>query len=201
MHRRFEELAASGEVAVRALWRSGTAPAPEELAGWIFRGWNTARAVQRSPLAGAAFAKAFFWSGNTLHGCNFPVTVRDGDWRLEIGQPFGFFAVYPTAEAATWAALPSGLLLDYGRGRGAEFLATWGVRLRPRLRLAARLARPLRDVVVRPSQAADGLYVGRAFVTTTLKLPVTCFVLERWRQLGTVPALSPALAGVSEPAP
>src|SRR5205807_1594088 len=85
------------------------------------------------------------------------------------------------------------LLLDYGRGRERERLAAWGVRPGLRFRVVGRLARPVRDQVVRPPHAADGLYVGRAFVTSTFKLPVSCFALERWSPM---PA---ALAGPGTP--
>jgi hypothetical protein len=61
-----------------------------------------------------------------------------------------------------------------------------------RLRVVGGLARPLRDLVVRPPHAADGLYVGRAFVTSTLKLPVSCFALERWSPMPGALAGGPA---------
>lgn len=183
MSQTFEHLVELGEGKLRDLWREGTVPPPEELAGWIFWGINTSLLARRSPLAGARFAKGFFWAEGSLYGCNFPVANRDGIRHLDGERPFGFFQIYPTGRSRRWPEHPQGLLLDYSRGRGREFRAQTGVHLSPRLRLTDRLAGPLRDVLVRPPGAADGVFLGRAFLTSTLKLPVTCFVLERWRPL------------------
>jgi hypothetical protein len=183
MFRRLDDLVGVGERGLRDLWQRGRAPAPDELAGWVFRGWNTSLAAARSPVGGRAFAKGFFRDAGGTHGCNFVASVRDGAWQVDTRRPFGFFAVYPAQESNAWSRHPPALLLDYGRGRSAEFLEAWGVRHRLPLRVVGRLARPLRDLVVRPPNSAEGLYVGRAFVTSALRLPVTCFALERWRPM------------------
>ena len=188
MLKHLDELSGLGEAGLRDLWERGVAPAAEELAGWVFRGWNTSRFAARSPVGGRAFAKAFFQDAGAVHGCNFVVGTRAGEWHIDTRHPFGFFAVYPTAESRAWGRHRPALLLDYGRGRGAEFLAAWGVRSGLRLRLVGRMARPLRDLIRRPPNAAEGLYVGRAFVTTALKVPVTCFALERWGRMTPEPA-------------
>ncbi|PYP69335.1 MAG: hypothetical protein DMD36_10375 [Gemmatimonadetes bacterium] len=192
-----DDLSGLGEAGLRDLWERGVAPAAEELAGWVFRGWNTSNLAARSPVGGRAFAKAFFRDAEAVHGCNFVVGTRHGEWEIDTRHPFGFFAVYPTTESRAWGRHRAALLLDYGRGRGAEFLAAWGARPSVRLRVVERLARPLRDLIRRPPNAADGLYVGRAFVTSTLKLPVTCFALERWGRMTPEPVGSrePARAG------
>jgi hypothetical protein len=197
MLRHLDELVGVGEAGLRELWRRGSAPAAEELAGWVFRGWNTALAAARSPVGGRAFAKGFFRDAGAVHGCNFVARVRDGAWHVDTRHPFGFFAAYPTTLSGAWNAHRAALLLDYGRGRGTEFLEAWGVQSGPRLRVVGWLARPLRDLVVRPPDAIEGLYVGRAFVTSALKLPVTCFALERWRPITPSPVASPphTLAG------
>jgi hypothetical protein len=192
MFRILDDLIGLGDAGLREVWQRGTAPAAEELVGWVFRGWNTSRVAARSPVGGRAFAKGFFRDGAGVAGCNFVVRVRGGEWQIDTRHPFGFFAVTP---AADWSRPRPALLLDYGRGRGRELLAAWGVRPGLRLRIVGRLARPLRDLVVRPPHAADGLYVGRAFMTSTLKLPVSCFALERWSPM---PA---ALAGPQAPRP
>jgi hypothetical protein len=192
MFRVLDDLIGLGETGLRELWGRGTAPAAEELVGWVFRGWNTSRVAARSPVGGRAFAKGFFRDGSGVAGCNFVVRIRAGEWQIDTSRPFGFFAVTPVAD---WSRRPPAVLLDYGRGRGRELLAAWGVRPGLGLRLVGRLARPLRDLVVRPPHAADGLYVGRAFVTSTLKLPVSCFALERWSAMPT------ALAGPRAPRP
>jgi hypothetical protein len=146
----------------------------------VFRGWNTSFAAARSPVGGRAFAKAFFRDGDSVRGCNFMVRVRDGAWQIDTGHPFGFFAAYASAESHAWSAWRPALLLDYGRGApGRERSRT----NRRWLRIVSWLARPLQDLIVRPPDAAEGLYVGRAFVSPALKLPVTCFALERWRPL------------------
>jgi len=190
MFRILDDLIRVGEAGLRELWLRGSAPATEELVGWVFRGWNTARVAARTPVGGRAFAKGFFRDGAGVAGCNFVVRVRAGEWHIDTGRPFGFFAVTPAADRRRRRAA---LLLDYGRGRERERLAAWGVRPGLRFRVVGRLARPLRDLVVRPPHAADGLYVGRAFVTSTFKLPVSCFALERWSPM---PA---ALAGPGTP--
>ncbi len=187
MLRTLDDLVGLRESGLRALWSRGTAPAPQELAGWVFRGWNTSLAAARSPVGGRAFAKGFLQHGGAVHGCNFVVRLRDGEWRIDTRQPFGFFAAYPSTASHDWSETPAALLLDYGRGRDSDALATWGGRPGLRLRVVGRLARALRDLIVRPPDAADGLYVGRAFVTSALQLPVTCFALERWR-----PMMAPA---------
>lgn len=185
MLRHLDELVGLGDAGLRDLWRRGSPPTPEELVGWVFRGWNTGLAAARSPVGGRAFAKGFLRDAGGVQGCNFVVRVRDGTWHVDTHRPFGFFAVYPTTRSRAWRHRPA-LLLDYGRGREARFLAAWPGRPELRLRVVGRLARPLRDVIVRPRDAAEGLYVGRAFLTSALKLPVTCFALERWRPMPAV---------------
>ena len=185
MLRTIHDLVALGESGLRELWSRGTGVTPEDLAGWVFRGWNTSLLAARSPVGGRAFAKGFFRHGAGVEGCNFLVRLHQGDWRIDMSRPFGFFAVSP-ADTSGWTRHGGNgrgkraLLLDYGRGWDQEILERWGVQLEWRLRVVSRLARVLRDLVVRPSNAADGLYVGRAFLTSALKLPVSCFALERW---------------------
>ena len=185
MFRILDDLIGLGEAGLRELWQRGTAPAPEELAGWVFRGWNTSLVAARSPVGGRAFAKGFFQDGAGVAGCNFVVRVRAGEWEIDTGHPFGFFAVTPAA--------------DWSRRRAAL-----GVRLPEPDRAAATLLHLTGSVShvtglrSRAAQSgwrlsADGLYVGRAFVTSTLKLPVSCFALERWSPM---PA---ALVGLREP--
>ena len=179
------DLAQLREAGLRELWRSGSAPPPEELAGWVFRGWNTSLAAARSPVGGRAFAKGLFLDGAAVRGCNFTVRIHDAAWWIDLHHPFGFFAAYPTTGAPAWRGRPPALLLDYGRRPRPE-REPEGSR-RPALRIVSWLARSLRDLIVRPPDAAPGLYVGRAFLSSTLQLPVTCFALERWRPLASLP--------------
>ena len=176
MIRSFGELVQLRERGLLKLWRRGVAPAPDEVAGWLFRGWNSGIAAARSPVGGRAFAKAFFRDG--VRGCNFVTHVRNGEWQVDTRHPFGFFAVCASGESTSWRGARPALLLDYSR---AERAREGGRRLA--LRLVSWLARPLQDLIVRSPEAADGLYVGRAFLFPTLQLPVTCFALERWRPL------------------
>src|SRR5947199_454845 len=125
MFRILDDLIRVGETGLRELWLRGSAPATEELVGWVFRGWNTARIAARTPVGGRAFAKGFFRDGAGVAGCNFVVRVRAGEWHIDTGRPFGFFAVTP---AADWRRRRAALLLDYGRGRERERLAAGGVR-------------------------------------------------------------------------
>src|SRR2546430_1614270 len=109
MFRILDDLIRVGETGLRELWLRGSAPATEELVGWVFRGWNTARVAGRSPVGGRAFAKGFFRDGAGVAGCNFVVRVRAGEWHIDTGRPFGFFAVTP---AADWRRRRAALLLD-----------------------------------------------------------------------------------------
>lgn len=170
----FEELTRLPERELARLWRAGTAPAPEAIAGHVFRGRNTARTARLGP-GGGAFAKGFMGAD----GCNFPVSVHGDAWRIDTERPFGFFHVGPTVHEGTGAAL----LLDYGRGRARTFRERGARDPGVALRLVEQVARALRDVLVQPGEAADGVLLGRAFFTGTLRVPITYFVLERWQPL------------------
>jgi hypothetical protein len=174
----FSELIRLGEAGLLNLWRRGVVAGADDLSGWLCRGWNTSRAAARSPVGGRAFAKGFFRVGDGVRGCNFVTHVRNGEWRIDTRHPFGFFAACASRESASWRGARAALLLDYSRADGAREA---GGSLT--LRIVSWLARPLQDLIVRPLEAADGLYVGRAFLFSRLKLPLTCFALERWRPL------------------
>jgi hypothetical protein len=190
MIRSLDDLVRLRDGGLRNLWMRGSVPSADELTGWVFRGWNTSFAAARSPVGGRAFAKGFFREGDTVGGCNFMVRVRDGAWQIDTDHPFGFFAAYASAESRAWSGWRPALLLDYGRGApGREIRGS----PRLRLRIVSWLARPLQDLIVRPPDAADGLYVGWAFLSPAVKLPVTCFALERWRPL-SAPAAERAVA-------
>lgn len=174
----FSELIRLGEAGLLDLWRCGAAAGPDDLAGWLCRGWNTSLGAARSPVGGRAFTKGFFREGGGVRGCNFVTRVRNGDWHVDTRHPFGFFAVGASGASTSWREARAALLLDYVQANRARE----GSR-RLALRIVSWLARPLQDLIVRPRDAADGLFVGRAFLSSTLKLPLTCFALERWRPL------------------
>src|SRR5256714_9291087 len=97
MFRILDDLIGLGEAGLRELWQRGTAPTPQELAGWVFRGWNTSLVAARSPVGGRAFAKGFFHDGADVAGGNFVVRVQAGRLLIDTPHPFGCFALTPTA--------------------------------------------------------------------------------------------------------
>lgn len=170
----FKELTRLPERELARLWQAGTAPPPESIAGQIFRGRNTGRAAHLGP-GGGAFAKGFMGAD----GCNFPVSVHADLWHIDTECPFGFFHVVPTVHGDGGAAL----LLDYGRGRARAFRERGARSPGIALRVVEQVARGLRDVLVQPDDAADGVLLGRAFFTERLRVPIAYFVLERWQPL------------------
>ncbi len=188
----FQDLTAGRGPALHRLWREGTAPEPEDLDGWVFRGRNTALLARLG--GNGPFAKGFLRTERGHEGCNFPVRVRQAGWSVDTARPFGFFHVKAVPGAADGAPR-SALLLDYGHGR-PEALRTGGPGVA--LRVVEWMARPLRDLLVRPPDAAVGVYLGRAFYGARLRLHVSYFVLERWRAMeGDDQANIVAAAGVA----
>ncbi len=173
----FEDLTAGSSATLHQLWGAGEAPEPGALAGRVFRGRNTALLAR---LAGnGPFAKGFIQTSSGLEGCNFPARVRQGVWTVDTTRPFGFFRVTRMDEPGDDGPR-SALLIDYGQGR-PDALRTGGPGLA--LRVVERMARPLRDVLVRPPGAADDVYLGRAFFGARRRLHVSYFVIESWRTL------------------
>ncbi len=148
----------------------GEPPDPAKLAGWEFRGMNTA-AFTRA-LGIKKFIKGFYLSdAGQLHGYNIPVVQNglDQPWIYkDESNPkrFGFYRVDPVEPTARDNAYLSSLLLDYGRGGNHD--------LDPTSRL--------RDYLVRVERGSDELLLGKALVAVgPLRVPVGFFVLERLR--------------------
>ena len=146
-------------------------PRWDGLMGFEFRGWNCARWVQPKK-----FVKGFFFGtrqgeqGVPL-GYNIPVARDtlfggyrpDRAWQLlpDEGHPKHerFFTVGEIDPAARDKKYPEALLLDY---RPAE---RWT---------------PLRDYL---KQLTDDLFIGKAYLAGgPLRLPVSYFILERFRE-------------------
>ncbi len=151
----------------------GRAPAPDNLCGWEFYGYNT------TPLADLLgirkFKKAFYRraSGRTeVAGYNAKVRPSRLDAPWTNGGPGaayqGFYDVKPGREGAAVAAHPDSLFLDYGANPANGLLD----------------GSFLRDFVVQPDPAVPEVLLGRAYAKLgPAVFPVSYFVLQRAHQL------------------
>lgn len=154
---------APGRVLERAM-REGTRPALDSIEGWVFRGWNTLWLTR--VLGFQKFAKGFYRGPSGTMGYNV-VVRQNANWDPHVSKPnedapkrMGFYRV----EAAP-KRYPSSLFLDYGRG---------GNGLHPALFL--------RDYLVQPWEDEPDLLLGKAYVAVGLWVPVSYFVLSRWKE-------------------
>ena len=69
-----DDLSGLGEAGLRDLWERGVAPAAEDLAGWVFRGWNTSSLAARSPVGVRTIAMS---AGEPPWGDNWTVKCDD----------------------------------------------------------------------------------------------------------------------------
>lgn len=151
--------------------RSGSAPAFDSIAGFVFRGWNTLWLTR--VLGFQKFAKGFYRGPPRGRGPEpfvqgYNLWVRqNANWDPHVSKPseerpkrHGFYRVY-----AASGRYPSSLLLDYGRG---------GNGLNP--------ARLLRDYLVQIWPDEPDLLLGKAYLALGLWVPVSYFVLQRWKE-------------------
>ncbi len=150
--------------------RSGTAPALDSIRGWLFRGWNNLALTRL--LGFQKFAKGFYEGpprgrgpSPFLQGYNTPVE-QSANWDPHVERPspdrpkrFGFYRVFAAPNR-----YENSLLLDYGRG---------GNGLNP--------AGLLRDYLVQPWPDEPDLLLGKAYLALGVWVPVSWFVLERWK--------------------
>ena len=120
------------------------------------------------------FIKAFFLDQETAYGCNTPVAQNglDQEWQAKPHDSdpkrFGFFEVDPTDSPGGGPS--HALLLDYGRGHNRWY----------------ELSRVLRDYLVRVDSGSDELLLGKAYAKLgPIRIPVSFFLLERFRPIGS----------------
>jgi hypothetical protein len=161
---RFLDLARGSKAELVAAMRRGIRPEPGALAGWEYRGLNTATWIR---VAGAdRFVKGF------AHDRGYNRRVGRGQpsdpWLPQNGdepEPFAFFGVDPVDPESRDNRYLNALLFDYSR------YATGPV----------DPAAPLRDYAVAIDDSCDML-LGHAFAAIrNARLHVTFFVLERLR--------------------
>lgn len=152
--------------------RLGTAPDPQRLAGFEWRGYNT---LELTRLVGIKkFIKGFFRNASgAVEGYNIPVRqngLKDA-WlhKPDADSPkrFGFFLVLPAAARPGGDPHPQSVLLDYGASsRNAVY----------------RVERLLRDYVVVPDPANPDILLGKAALALGAGRPaLSFFVIERLR--------------------
>lgn len=156
---------------LEGLLRGGVAPSAESLAGWVFRGWNT---LWLTRLVGIRkFAKGFYRGRPRASGPppilgGYNVVVRqNADAKPHVEKPsperpkrHAFYGVY-----APTPRYPNALFLDYARG---------GNGLHP--------AALLRDYLVEVVAGEPNLLLGKAYVSLGVWIPVSYFVLSRWKE-------------------
>ena len=158
---------------------AGETPAIDNLTGFEYRGYNHPHLM--ALLGIRKFIKGFVTDGQgASFGYNTPVRQNglDGAWSAlpdeDRPKRFGFFRVVPVAPDAPDNAYRHAILLDYGRGGNAPYDVT----------------RVLRDYVVRIAPGSDELLLGKAYLALgRVRLPLSFFLLERHRPVGTEPAL------------
>lgn len=153
----FETLAQAGSGDLEQVLRDGTAPDPEELEGWIYRGWNREPV---SKLSGQKFKKGFRRRDGQAFGYN-ELVVQDGrgphgEWksRLKDGRPrqFGYFRVSPVQQ------LPPDKLNARHRHL---VLFDYNVPTNTGTNLPLRI---IRDFVALPNPGDHSLMLGRAYL-------------------------------------
>jgi hypothetical protein len=149
----------------------GVTPDPERLAGWEFRGTNTPAWMRL--VGNKKFVKGMFKDeAGEVYGYNCPVVQNrlDEPWttRPDDRAPrrFGYYKVVEVDPTARDNAYLHALLLDYGRGGGALYDPTRG----------------LRDYLVQVDPADDTIYLGKAYYAVgPARVFTNFFVLERHR--------------------
>jgi hypothetical protein len=147
----------------------GDTPDPEKLAGFEFRGMNTAMYAKFIGIQ--KFIKGFFKGDGGVSGYNIPVVQNglDAPWIPRgKGEPkrFGFYSVDRVDAGARDNAYLHALLLDYGKANG---------RVDP--------TQFIRDYLVRVNPGSDELLLGKAYIAVgpAPRVAVGYFLLERHR--------------------
>lgn len=169
---RFVELISSPPPRLEELFRAGSRPDCEALAGWEWRGYNVPWFTKL--LGIQKFIKGFFKSERGVEGYNIPVRQNGlaGDWlhRPDAANPkrFGFYRVAPVDPASPDNFYPDSVLLDYGASPRNAFY---------------RVERLLRDYVAQPFADEPDVLLGKAYLALgSLRVPSNFFALKRLRR-------------------
>jgi hypothetical protein len=166
------ELAHRPRAELETAFLRGHAPDPERLVGWEFRGLNVPALAR---VAGVRkFIKGFERRDGDVFGYNTPAVQNRSrePWiaRARGGRPprrFGWYRVVPVDAAERDNAYLHAFLLDYGRGGNSLLDPT----------------AHLRDYLVQVDPANPDLYLGKAYYALgPARVPLTFFLLERWRR-------------------
>src|SRR5258708_4940237 len=115
---RFEELALSSNDALEQIFRTASAPAPETLIGYEWRGYNMTPVARL--LGIQKFIKGFFSSEGRIEGYNIRARqngLTDTWVSLPIAdhpKRYAFYCVTPVDAASRDNLYPDALLLNYG---------------------------------------------------------------------------------------
>jgi hypothetical protein len=178
---RYTELAAGPRSELARLFTAGEAPSVEAISEHEFRGYNQPWFM--SLLGIRKFIKAFFHAEGSAFGCNTPVDQNglEAEWNAKPDDQrpkrYAFYEIEPAAAAPSRKGPTSAICLDYGRGRNPWYDPS----------------RLLRDYVVRIDADSDDLLLGKAYAALgPLRIPLSFFLLERYRPLTSKPELPPA---------
>lgn len=166
---RYERLAQTSEAELEALLRGGRLPDSRGLAGFEWRGYNTAPFT--ALLGIRKFIKGFFAGHQGIEGYNTPVRQNrlSEPWQRrphpENPKRFGFYHVTRVRADGKDCLYPNGLLLDYGASPRNPRLAP---------------ERVLRDYLVQPYADDPDLLLGKAYLAFgSWRVASNFFVLGR----------------------
>ena len=154
--------------------RAASAPKPETLAGWEFRGYNVPWFTKL--LGIQKFIKGYFPAGpGRVEGYNIPVRQNgfENPWEhlpdADAPKRFGFYKVLPFDPAARDNYYPASILLNYGASAHNPFY---------------RVERVIRDYLVQPDPKNPDIVLGKAYLALAPGARVfsNFFVLERLRK-------------------
>ena len=166
---RYGTLARASNDELERVFRGGTRPAEEALAGWEFRGYNTLPLT--APLGFRKFKKGFFRDADGLAGYNVAIGGSgklDAPWtpRTRKGAIIhhGFYRVRMAKPGEPDDLYANAWLIDYGLGKNP----------------ALDPSRVLRDFLVQPYADDPELLLGKAYVALGKRRRfVSYFVLAR----------------------
>jgi hypothetical protein len=184
----YRELVSLDDASLESIFKDAAGPAPEALAGFEWRGFNTPFWTRL--LGVQKFIKGFATTGGTsqtpsVEGYNVRVSQGglDTPWaqKPSASNPrlFGFFTVEPVDTTSRDNRYPRATLLDYGASRRNRWYLPDDLTMKV-----------LRDYVVQPDPQNPDLMLGKAYIALgPFRLYSNFFVIERLRPI--VKALGP----------
>ena len=174
---RYEELARSSNYDLEKIFDLGTAPSPEALVGYEWRGYNVALLARVLGLQ--KFIKGLFLLNERIEGYNIPVQQNGltGPWihKPSVKNPkrYAFYVVTRVDTTSQDNLYPQALFLNYG--------------ISPRNPRRA-VERLLRDYLVQPDLHNPNLLLGKAyFAFGPRHVFSNFFVIERLRSTDWIP--------------